>query len=128
MTDWLSGYGIRILIHKWLVLRVRFLLKATLVFADFETPLMSTLYKNAKSVRFVLFRETQKVCLYFPTRACHHHSHHQNLTMCQCLIGRTGSRHILPSRLPVTIDTMLNFDGDCDGDGHRIRTRKHTIS
>ena len=27
-----------------------------------------------------------------------------------------GSRPILPVKGTVTIDTMLNFDGDCDGD------------
>ena len=31
------------------------------------------------------------------------------------------------SRLPVTIDIMLNFDGDCDGDGNGFGKCKHTF-
>ena len=33
------------------------------------------------------------------------------------VMGRMGSRHILRVIVPVTIGTMLNFDGDGDGIG-----------
>ena len=38
MSEWQSGIGICLLIHRWLVLWVRYPLEATLFFADFETP------------------------------------------------------------------------------------------
>ena len=37
-----------------------------------------------------------------------------------------GLEAILPVKLPVTISTMLNIDGDCDGDG--VGTCKQTIN
>ena len=33
---------------------------SNVIFADFETPSMSILYKNARNVRFVLFRKNLK--------------------------------------------------------------------
>ena len=36
------------------------------------------------------------------------------------LTGKMGVRPILPVRLSVTIATMLNFDGHCDGDGDGV--------
>ena len=43
-------------------------------------------------------------------------------------MGRMGVQPILPVKVPVTIGTMLNFDGDCDGDGHGVGTCKHSLS
>ena len=40
------------------------------------------------------------------------------------LTGRKGSDSFWPS----TIDTMLNFDRHCDGDGNGVRTCKHTFT
>ena len=34
---------------------------------------------------------------------------------------------ILPVKLLVTIDTMLNFDRDCDSDGDDVRTCKRAL-
>ena len=45
------------------------------------------------------------------------HSARQSLTSCLWLMGRMGLEPILPVRRPVTIDTMLNFGGHCDGAG-----------
>ena len=39
-----------------------------------------------------------------------------------------GLQPILPVKLPVASGTMINFDGDCDGDGHGIGTCKHSFS
>ena len=36
----------------------------------------------------------------------------KGLALCQRLTGRMGMEPILPVKQPVTIDTMLNFDGD----------------
>ena len=33
------------------------------------------------------------------------------------LTGRMASRPILPIKIPITTDTILNFDGNCNGDG-----------
>ena len=73
---------------------------------------------------------TQLRCVYtFRPHARHRHSHRhrQSLTLCLWLMSRMGSRPFLPVRLPVTIHTMLNFDGDCDGDGHGVGKCKHTL-
>ena len=43
------------------------------------------------------------------------------------LTGRMGDTSILPVKLPITISTMLNFDGHCDGDGDGVGTCKHTF-
>ena len=40
--------------------------------------------------------------------------------------GRLGSALILPITVPVTIGIMLNFDGNCDGDGHSVRICEHS--
>ena len=34
------------------------------IFADFETPVMSILYTNARNARFVLFMKTSNKCLF----------------------------------------------------------------
>ena len=39
-----------------------------------------------------------------------------------------GSTPILPVRLPITIDTMLNFDGHCDGDGDGVGMCKQALN
>ena len=41
------------------------------------------------------------------------------------LTGRMASRPILPVKLSITISTMLNFDGNCDG--NRVRKCKQTL-
>ena len=38
-----------------------------------------------------------------------------------------GSRPILPVKLPITINTMVNFDGGCDGDGDGVGICKQTL-
>ena len=38
-----------------------------------------------------------------------------------------GSEPILSFKWSVTIDTMLNFDGDFDGHGHGDGTRKQAL-
>ena len=38
-----------------------------------------------------------------------------------------GLEPILPVRLLVTIDIMLNFDGHCDGDGNGVGTCKQAL-
>ena len=43
-------------------------------------------------------------------------------------MGRMGLEPILPVKVPATIGTMLNFDGDCDGDRHGVGTCKHSFS
>ena len=43
------------------------------------------------------------------------------------LMGRMDPTSILPARLPVSIDTMLNCDGDCNDDGHGVGMCKHTL-
>ena len=43
--------------------------------------------------------------------------------MTDSLMGRMGVEPILFVKLPITIDTMLNFGGDGDG----VETRKHTF-
>ena len=44
------------------------------------------------------------------------------------LTGRKGDRPILPVKLPVTIDIMINFDGHCDGNGNGIGMFRHTFT
>ena len=44
------------------------------------------------------------------------------------LTGKMGVRPILPVRLSVTIATMLNFDGHCDGDGDGVGMCKQALS
>ena len=44
------------------------------------------------------------------------------------LTGRMGLEAILPVKLPVTIDTMLNFDGHSDGDGDGAGMCKQALS
>ena len=39
-----------------------------------------------------------------------------------------GSRPILPFKVPVNIDTMLKFHGDCDGEGHSVGMCKYTLT
>ena len=39
-----------------------------------------------------------------------------------------GLSLFLPVKLPITIDTMLNFDGHCDGDGNGVGMCKHTFT
>ena len=51
-----------------------------------------------------VFREYIVVVVYH----CNNNEHFHDVRM--------GSRPILPVKGTVTIDTMLNFDGDCDGD------------
>ena len=53
-----------------MVLWVQFPLEATLFFANFEPTLMSILHKNARNVRFVLFRKNSIILLYHPQRRC----------------------------------------------------------
>ena len=43
------------------------------------------------------------------------------------VMGRMGLEPILPVKVPVTIGTILNFDGDCDCDGHGVGTCKQTL-
>ena len=40
------------------------------------------------------------------------------------MTGGMGLENILPIKVSVNIGTVLNFDGECDGDGHGIITRK----
>ena len=56
-----------------------------------------------------------KACLHIPTPS----PSPSSFITVPMVTGRMGSRPILPVRQPVTIDIMLNFDGDghCDGDG-----------
>ena len=51
----------------------------------------------------------------------------RSLTLCLWLTGRMGLEPILPVKLSVTISTMLNFDGECDGDGHSVGMCKQTL-
>ena len=44
------------------------------------------------------------------------------------LTGKMGIRPILPVRLSVTIATMLNFDGHCDGDGDGVGMCKQALT
>ena len=44
------------------------------------------------------------------------------------LTGRMGDRPILPVKLPITISTMLNFDGNCYGDRDGVWMCKQTLS
>ena len=37
------------------------------------------------------------------------------ISLADALMNRIGVQHILSVKVPVTIDTMLNFDGDFDG-------------
>ena len=43
-------------------------------------------------------------------------------------MGRMGLEAILPVRVPIIIGTMLNFDGDCDGEKHGVGACKHTLT
>ena len=42
-------------------------------------------------------------------------------------MGRNGFQTHLPIRVPITIGTMLNFDDNCDSDGHGVGTCKQTL-
>ena len=44
------------------------------------------------------------------------------------LTGRMGLEAILPVKLPVTIGTILNFDGHSDGDGDRVGMCKQALT
>ena len=58
--DWQFGWvgkAVRIVIHRW----VPFPKEATLFCDDFETPRCQFLYKNARNIRFVLFRKNLNV-------------------------------------------------------------------
>ena len=43
------------------------------------------------------------------------------------MTGWMGLEPILPVKVPITMGTMLNFDGDCHGDGHGIGMCKQTL-
>ena len=65
-------------------------------------------------------------CVYtFRPRSRHRHNARESLTLSQWLTGRIGQSPILPVKLPVTINTMFNFDVHCDGDG--VGRCKHTL-
>ena len=42
-------------------------------------------------------------------------------------MGRTGTEPILSVKWSISIDTMINFDGDVNGDGDEDDTCKQTL-
>ena len=42
-------------------------------------------------------------------------------------MGRMGFKPILPITVPITMGTMLNFDGDFDGHGYGDVTYEQTL-
>ena len=52
----------------------------------------------------------------------------KGLALCQWLTGRMGMEPILPFKQPVTIDILLNFDGDGQGDGDRVGMCKQPLT
>ena len=84
------------------------------------------------SVTLVSDTCTLKVCLHIPTQSpspleCP--SKFNIVPMVTgCLTGRMGLEAILPVKLTVTIDTMLNFDGHSDGDGDGVGMCKQALN
>ena len=62
-----------------------------------------------------------KVCLHVQTPFPSLSDCPSSLSLCQWLTGRMGSIPILPIRVPITISTMINFDGQSNGDGNGVR-------
>ena len=75
----------------------------------------STLPKNTNKLWF--HHTPLALSSVYTSRHRHRHSPRQSLTLCLWLTARMGLEPILPFKLAVTIDIMLNCNGDCDSDG-----------
>ena len=71
-----------------------------------------------------------KVCLHIPTPTPSPSPSKFNIVpmVTGSLTGRMGLEAILPVKLPVTIDTMLNFDEHSDGDGDGVGMCKQALN